>query len=258
MKAARIIFFWWSLILPGLAAGYSSTHSDDLPNLYAQGNSEYQKGNYSSAEQYYRQILNSGADSSAVYYNLGNACFKQKKLGDAIYYWEKAQQQAPADRDVRENLQLANLMIVDRIEIRPDPWPVRMVSAVRNLFSIEQESWIVLSLFVAANIFLALYLTLKAQNSFRALIVSFVFGALFVVSAGSLAWKIYQREYSKQGIVIEQKVDVRSGPGQENISVFTIHEGIKVRVLSSAGGWYQISLPNGWNGWLPQSYLRIL
>jgi hypothetical protein len=29
-------------------------------------------------------------------------------------------------------------------------------------------------------------------------------------------------------------------------------------VIESSNGWHQISLPNGWSGWLPQSYLRIL
>jgi tetratricopeptide (TPR) repeat protein len=258
MKAVRIILFFWSLILPGMIAGYASAPDDDPAKLYTQGNSEYQKGNYASAERYYRQILNSGSDNGAVYYNLGNACFKQKKLGDAIYYWEKAQQQEPANEIIRENLLFANLLIVDRIETRPDPLPIRMLSALQGFFSIELESWVALALFIAANIFFALYLTLNSRNSFRALIVSFVFGALFMVFAGSLAWKIYQRDYSKQGIVVEQKVDVRSGPGQENISVFTIHEGIRVRVLGSANGWCQISLPNGWNGWLPQNYIRVL
>jgi SH3-like domain-containing protein len=58
--------------------------------------------------------------------------------------------------------------------------------------------------------------------------------------------------------VVEQKVDVRSGPGAENIAVFVLHEGTKVRVHSSNSGWYQISLPNGWNGWLKQTCIRVL
>jgi tetratricopeptide (TPR) repeat protein len=258
MKAFRIFIFCLSLVLPGLAIGYSSPQTMDPVQLYTQANSEYQKGNFASAEQYYLEALSSGADSGSLYYNLGNACFKQKKLGYAIYYWEKAQQMAPADRDTRENLQLANLMIVDRIETHPDPLPLRLLSSAQDLLSIEQESWIVLALFIAANLFFAAYMTIKSQNAFRALIVSFVFGALFIVFGCSLAWKVYQRDYRKHGVVVEQKVDVHSGPGQENVSVFTIHEGIKVRVLGSAGGWYQISLPNGWNGWLPQNDLRIL
>jgi uncharacterized protein YgiM (DUF1202 family) len=90
------------------------------------------------------------------------------------------------------------------------------------------------------------------------LIGCLVVGFLFILAAGSLSWKIYVSENRKEGVVIEQKVDIRSGPGNENITVFTIHEGTKVRVLGSGNGWHQISLPNGWIGWLPQSYLRIL
>ncbi len=258
MKTGRVFLVGWLLIFPCLWSGYGSSAEDALARLYAQGNSAYQKSDYAAAEQYYLQILNAGAENGAVYYNLGNACFKQKKLGNAIYYWEKAQQLNPADRDVRENLQLANLMIVDRIETPPDPLPFRFLASIQDILSIRQQSWLVLALFMGANLFFTLYLTLKSRNAERAVIASLVFGILFILFAGSLAWKVYQRDYSRRAIVIEQKADVRSGPGQENISVFTIHEGIKVRVLGAAGGWYQVSLPNGWNGWLPQNYLRIL
>ncbi len=121
-------------------------------------------------------------DSGSVYYNLGNACFKQKKLGEAIYYWEKAQQKLPADRDLRENLELANLMIVDRIETRADPLPVRVLSALPGLFTIRQETFVVFVLFVIANLLFSLSLLSKnSRNSFRALIASMVIAFLFVV-----------------------------------------------------------------------------
>jgi tetratricopeptide (TPR) repeat protein len=230
-----------------------------LARLFAQGNSEYQKGNYPSAEQYYNQILNSGVDSSPLYYNLGNVCFKQKRLGEAIYYWEKAQQKLPADREIRENLELANLLIVDRIEIPANPFPLRILAGIQGLLTITQESWLVLILFISANALFSLYLLGKnPRYSFRVLVGSFVIGLLFIVFACSLSWKIYEKDYRKKGIVIEQKVDVRSGPGLESIIVFTIHEGIKIRVHEFSNGWYQVSLPNGWNGWLLQSCVRIL
>ena len=66
------------------------------------------------------------------------------------------------------------------------------------------------------------------------------------------------RKYRRQGVIVEQNVDVRSGPGKENITVVTVHEGIVVQVRSESNGWYQISLPNGWSGWLPGSSVRIL
>ena len=52
--------------------------------VFAEGNGHYQSGDFAAAERSYRLLLDQGIDSGAVYYNLGNACFKQKKLGEAI------------------------------------------------------------------------------------------------------------------------------------------------------------------------------
>ena len=66
----------------------------------------------------------------------------------------------------------------------------------------------------------------------------------------SLGWRIYEANNLQQGIIVEQKVDIRSGPGAQNVTVFTVHEGTKVRIRGDAPGWYQVSLANGWVGWL--------
>ncbi len=63
---------------------YAVPNQDYSVKLFTQANSEYQKGNYEAAESYYTQVLNSGFESGSLYYNLGNACFKQKRLGEAI------------------------------------------------------------------------------------------------------------------------------------------------------------------------------
>jgi tetratricopeptide (TPR) repeat protein len=248
------------LILPLTATVPVFAVQPDPPeSLFDHGNSSYQEGDFAAAEKFYRQVLESGFENGPLYFNLGNACFKQKKLGAAIYYWEKARLLLPSDRELRENLELANLLIVDRIEIPEDPLPVRILKGIRDLLTIRKESRAVIALFLLANVLFFLYIVLKnSRLALRALIGFFITGALAVLLAGSLAWKIYDRDFRQQGIVLEQRVDVLSGPGEDNITVFTIHEGTKVRVHTSTGGWHQISLPNGWNGWLPQNTVGIL
>jgi tetratricopeptide (TPR) repeat protein len=237
---------------------YAAPDQELSSGMFSRANSEYQNGNYASAAQIYKRVLESGFESGPLYYNLGNACFKQKQLGEAIYYWEKALQKSPMDRETRENLDLANLLIVDRIEIPADPLPARILSGAFELLTITQELWLTLTLFFLANALFAFYLLSNNRFSSRALIGSFAIGILFLLFAGSLSWKTYDRNFRKQGIVVEQKVDVRSGPGLGNIIVFPIHEGLKVRVYESSNGWRQISLPNGWTGWLRESDIRIL
>ena len=255
-KPVLILFI---LLLTVISPLLAAQLRDQPQSLFDQGNSAYQEGDFQAAENYYRRILDSGFENGSLYFNLGNTCFKQKKLGAAIYYWEKARLLLPSDREIRENLELANLLIVDQIEIPEDPFPLRVLKGIRDLIPIRQESWLVFGLLLAANILFFLYIVLKnSRRALRALVGFFIAGALTLLIAGSLAWKIHDRDFRQQGIVLEQKVDVLSGPGEKNITVFTIHEGIKVRIHASTDGWYQISLPNGWNGWLPQSAVGIL
>jgi tetratricopeptide (TPR) repeat protein len=253
----RMLLWMWFAV--GTSCAHAASPSPQAAALFDKGNSEYANGNYSLAEQNYRRILDSGLESGSLYYNLGNACFKQKRLGEAIYYWEKAQQKLPMDRDIRENLELANLMLVDRIETPADPWPLQALTRFLGLMTIRQEYRLVIALFILANLlFFIYYRSGNSRFAFRVLIGFSAAGLCFVIFAASLSWKIYKREHWKEGVVIEQKADVRSGPGTGNITVFTIHEGIKVRVYGSSNDWYQISLPNGWNGWIPGNEVRIL
>jgi tetratricopeptide (TPR) repeat protein len=241
----------------GNAAG--SPASESMARIFDEGNASYQKGDFAAAEGNYRRILEAGADSGIVYYNLGNACFKQRKLGEAIYYWEKARRKLPADPDIRENLELAHLMLVDRIDVPSDPFPVRVLSSAVSLITVTQSSWLTLILFLAANALFSVYLLARSQRlALRGLVASLVTFLLTLVVGISLAWKIYDTHHRLRGIVIEQKVDVRSGPGPENVTVFTVHEGVLVQVRGTANDWYHISLPNGWTGWLQSGAVRIL
>ncbi len=252
-------------ILPGLALLLVARPSPVLSErespalLFAKGNAAYQRGEFHDAEQLYMKVLAEGIESGPLYYNLGNACFKEKKLGDAIYYWEKARQKMPDDPDVLGNLDFANLLIVDRVEVPADPLPIRLIRRARDSLSVIQASWAAAVLFVLANVLFSVYLL--AGNSrlcYRALMGSLVAGATVLVLATSLAWRIQEQNENREAIVVEQKADVRSGPGADNITVFTAHEGLKVRVRGEANGWYQVSLPNGWSGWLQQNSIRVL
>jgi tetratricopeptide (TPR) repeat protein len=236
-----------------------ATVAETSSSLFQEGNTHYQNGDYAAAERCYLRLLDQGMTGSSIYYNLGNACFKQKRLGEAIYYWEKARRLAPGDDDIRQNLALAGDLVVDRIPVPEDPLPGRLAMSALNLFTIAQVSWIVLALFLLGNGLVAIYLlTHKPRLAFRALTSALATAVLTILFAGSLAWKVYSDSHRKDGVIIEQKVDVRSGPGLENITVVSVHEGILVRVRDESSGWYLITLPNGWNGWLPKSSIRVL
>lgn len=227
--------------------------------LFARANALYQQGDFAAAERAYRELTDAGIDSGELYYNLGNACFKQNKLGEAVYFWERAARRFPGDTDVRENLELARQLIVDRIEVAGSPLPLRWFSAALHRFTPSQESWAAFALFVAGNLLLAVYLLAGKPRLARwSLAGCLTATALFLLVSGSLAWKLYERAHRPEGVIVAQAVEMRSGPGKGYLTVATIHEGLMVRIRGRADDWYQIVLPNGWSGWLPVDSLRVL
>jgi hypothetical protein len=254
-RATALVF----VLLSVTSAPAAGAEEEPLLQIFARANAQYQKGDFAAAEASYLDLVHRGVDTGPVFYNLGNACFKQKKLGEAIYYWEMARRHMPGDQDVRENLELANLMVVDRIDVPASPFPVRVLTDAANFLTIPQETWIVLVLFAATNVLFGISILARTpRGAFRSLLASGISAALFLAFAASLGWKIYQQHTRREAVVVEQKTDVRSGPGTENVTVFTVHEGLLVRVRGSSGGWFQVSLANGWNGWVPSKSLRVL
>ncbi len=250
---------WILAVTLSAPVGASGATRETLTSLFSQANALYQGGDFAAAERLYRQLVEKGVDSGVVYYNLGDACFKQKKLGEAVYSWEEARRRLPGDSDVRENLDLAHLLMVDRIEVPPDPLPLRWLDSAAHRLTIDQGCVVTLAFFVVANVLLSAYLLARSRRAaLRALTLSLAGGFLFFLSAGVLTWRVIENGTHREGVVVEQKAEVRSGPGSENITVFTVHEGILVRVRGESGGWYQVSLPNGWSGWLAKNVVWLL
>ncbi len=256
MRRLPVLLVLFTLLPRSAVSGESAS----VPALlFNEGNAHYQSGDFAAAERCYRRLLEQGINSGAVCYNLGNACFKQKKLGEAIYYWEKARLIAPWDPDITQNLQLASLLIVDRIQIPDDPLWVRAASQAVHTLTISQEIRLILVLFAAANVLFGFYRLVRGRRAaFWTLTGSFTAMALLLLLSTSAAWKAYEGNHRRQGVVVEQKVDIRSGPGTANIAVVTVHEGLLVQVRGESNGWYQISLANGWTGWLPAESIRVL
>lgn len=232
---------------------------ETLTALFGQANAFYQSGDFISAERCYRQLAEKGVDSGELFYNLGNACFKQKKLGEAIYFWQKARRRLPADPDVAENLDLAGLLVVDRIDVPADPLPLRWFERAIHRLSLNRITATALILWLLMNALWAAYrLAGSRRSALRALLLATVAGSLCVLLSCLLGWRVYEENTRQEGVVIEEKADVRSGPGTENVTVFTVHEGILVGIRGETAGWYQINLPNGWSGWLQSNAVRAL
>ena len=81
---------------------------------------------------------------------------------------------------------------------------------------------------------------------------------LFLIVGASNVFRIYQSVTIQEAVILAEKADVLSGPGEDNPTLFSIHEGLKVKVQAELNQWSQISLENGWNGWVKTEALGMI
>lgn len=103
MKGLRLVVFrcFFTLCLLG-AAGPG--RGAEPANAFVQANSLYEQGKFKEAIQAYQQLIGAGQGTAAVYYNLGNACYKVGFNGRAIAAYREAQRLEPRDPNLRYNL----------------------------------------------------------------------------------------------------------------------------------------------------------
>jgi hypothetical protein len=59
-----------------------------------------------------------------------------------------------------------------------------------------------------------------------------------------------------EGIVFTPTVTVKSSPDPSSIDLFVLHEGSKVVVQDSIGGWIEVKIANGSQGWIQSADIR--
>lgn len=244
----KIVLIVLALIIPVLGI---SQNGDER---FAQANDAYNEGNYEQAITGYNSIEAEGLESAALYYNMGNTYYKMKDYPHAILYYEKALKLDPSDEDIRVNLEIANLAVVDKITPIPQSFLKRWWNALRSSFPADGWAWLSVAFFALLLACLFAFLMsrrvgLRKLGFFVGLValVGLAFSVVFAVES--------QRAMSRhnEAIVMTPTVTVKSSPSVESVDLFVLHEGAKVRVLDSARDWNKIRIADGSVGWLPAS-----
>jgi len=87
MKEKIVIFGLLLLLLPLLQA---KSNTESASALFTKGNKSYDEGKFDQAIAEYEKIVNLGIKNYQVFYNLGNAYFRQNQLWKAILNYRRA------------------------------------------------------------------------------------------------------------------------------------------------------------------------
>ena len=228
--------------------------------LFTRGNSFYNDGKYQEAIQSYEQIIASGVHSSELYFNLANANYKLNRIAPSIYYYEKAQQLAPDDKEIENNLSFAKNMTIDDIESVPEIGLSKVVKNVINTFSFD--AW---AKFSVALVFLFVILALSYYFSYSTTKKRMAFlgssaALILVFVMVFFAFQKYKYEQNNNpAIVFAQESEVKTDPNLRSEVTFKLHEGTKVQIIESYDdNWTKIKLVDGKTGWIPNADIKAL
>ena len=74
--------------------------------------------------------------------------------------------------------------------------------------------------------------------------------------AGLTIARISMVRTNNEAVVIENTVNVYSGPSESFTRLFTIHEGTVLRIQNEEAGWTQITTLSGYSGWVESEVFK--
>ncbi len=227
--------------------------------IFQQGNEYYQQKQYDKAIETYQKLVQSGYEGASLYYNLGNAYYRRGKVGFAILYYEKALKLSPGDDDIIHNLDIANLKIIDKVESFPEFFLFQWWEGLLSFFS--SSGWTITAYIFYLVLIFSIGCYFFVMNPLRQkiiLVTGLVALFLFVATAVLLTVKLNRELNAKDGIIVENTVNVKISPDFGSNDAFIVHEGLKVALEDKVDNWIKVRLQDGKIGWVPDEDVKII
>ena len=226
-------------------------YAKDFMSEVARANDLYANNNYQEAADIYESIHQAGLKNGYLYYNLGNTYIRLGKTGSAILNYIRAYKLIPRDENLQANLNFAIQQTRDKIPL-PEQSSLSTLFFWVNDLSLSEN----LKMIFSANIIF--WLTLIAWFYFRSKtfrLIRNLFFYILLFGIVSVIVKLNLEIGSKTGVVIVNKVSVKSGLDSSNATLFELHEGALVKITEERKNWFEIRLNEKQKGWVPMDTL---
>lgn len=259
----KTIYLFLLLLMPLSAAAQEEIPANDITltagnYTKALGDSTYSNGEYEKAIDIYEKIISEKGSSVQLFYNLGNAYFRNNMLGKAILNYERALLIDPTDEDAKANLELAQSRTKDELS---EQYEIFFISWFKEFTALLNVTvWTVIGIVMFVLLLLSLLLLLFSKNTgIRKISMAFAVISLIVtifanISAYSLDSYMSDRSHA---IVMKEEASLKSTPNNSGTVLIKVHEGRKVKIADDTmSDWKEIELEDGTVGWVPSSVIE--
>ncbi|MEZ4933698.1 MAG: tetratricopeptide repeat protein [Saprospiraceae bacterium] len=240
-------FFATALLYFGLLA---TNFAGQAEELFKQANEAYLADDISNAILLYEQVAGLGFESFELEFNLGNAYFRQKKIGEAVLHYERALVLSPEQEDAVHNLSIATASVEKREQL-PDFFLTDWWKKTRMTFGSGVWGGLALLLWWLGFGGLSLWKLGKNREQRKWGFYIGLVAILLSILPFALAWsRMSFEKNSKEAVVLLDDAVLKSAPDHAGSELFKLVEGEKVKLLDHLGGYWQVRLSNGEKGWV--------
>ncbi|MBN1850993.1 MAG: tetratricopeptide repeat protein [Deltaproteobacteria bacterium] len=224
---------------------YAQGQDQTGEEIFFKANLAYNEGRYQDAIEGYHQLIRKGYRSGQVYFNLGNAYFREEELGKAILFYERAKILLPRDADLNFNLGYALDQTQDAIPKSSD-FITQTFFWINNLNLGELFLGFALLNIVLWGILL-IRLFIKPEWTYYGVMIFLIPWSIAGLSFG-LKW--YQVTMDDRAVVLQEQVNIMAGPHSDDTVLFQLHEGAVILHERVEDEWALIRLPDNKRGWV--------
>jgi tetratricopeptide (TPR) repeat protein len=225
--------------LPNAEGASNASPSRTGDDLFAKANTEFAAGNFKSAIADYNAVVGSGEWSANLFYDLGNAYFRDGDFGRAILNYDRAVRLDRHHPEADANLRIARDQ-THSLELTPPALERYLNFGTANFFA------------VVAAIFFWLTIILLILRPGRVLWA--IAGMFLAAICGFVAYRLENGTHGQDlAIVIAENAEARVATVDSAKSVLALPAGSEVLILQERGDWNYAALPNDQRGWIAAS-----
>ena len=248
----------------------SPTASTTLPTtqLFDQALVFQQAQNWDASLEAYQKLLDqstgemSNLQASVVYHNMSTSAFEKGDVLKAYIWSKKALWLNPKNQSAQDSYSHYS----KKVEIPVIAHQITNQDYFRSgITKVPLDAWLTISLIfslVTLWLFFKNILIIKKnilENNFAAQKKWPIFVVLFITFVMlSASYVSYQDSYTMRALVIAEKAQVQTAPGENKPVIFELQTGQELEVLRFDQGYFQVRYPGAFSGWIKKTQLEIL
>jgi len=213
---------------------------------FQEANRFYDEGAFAKAIELYETI---DLKTAHVYFNLGNAYFRDGHLGKAILNYLHARQLSPRDPDILANLNFAQTQAgVEEVNTIPS-LRKRIIKSIVWSRTVTEWCWTeIVSLWLTISA-ISLCIALPKTRTFF-LTISVVSFLCFLAVTLALVVRSFTDHATPEAVVLTPKTEARFAPMEDATVHFQLVEGTIIRVHEDRGQWLYVERADEKQGWI--------